>query len=182
MDYIINKTTLYNLVDEEIAQAADQAYSDDGISLYDQVVLTSKDRSLTERFIDDAIKVLCRRLYDICSFVPFSETQAVDDNNEPLYYVVNDGEVTNEVSTTESDYPVYAHNVPAGTDKLYFYVPDIDTNNINAAIAEISRFIMLYAVTEIFKSRRANLVEQYANRLQTALDNVVYILKTRKRP
>lgn len=182
MDYIINKTTLYNLIDEEVSLAADQAYSDDGTSLYDQVVLTEKDRGMTEHLIDDAIKVLRRRTYDISAFVPFSETQAVDDNGRPLYYVVVDGEVTNEVSTTGSDYPVYANNVPAGTDKLYFYVPDMDTSNTDAATEEISRFISLYAATEIFRQRRASLAEQYATMAQTALDNAVSILRTRKKP
>ena len=182
MDYIINKQNLKNLIEEEVSLAADQAYSDDGVSLYDQVVLTEKDKGTIDRFIDDAVSTLCRRTHDICSFVPYNPQQAVDSLDNPLYYVVDDGVVTNEVTTTETDFPVYANNEPAGTAKLYFHVPDIDVNNTDAAKREITRFISLYSVLELFKSRRANLVEQYMARVQNTLDNVVSILKTRKKP
>lgn len=64
--YTINKSTLYGLVDAEVSLAADEAYADDGTSLYDSVVLTTKDKSLVEQRMDDAVEALVRKCADIC--------------------------------------------------------------------------------------------------------------------
>lgn len=66
MDYTVNKTELYNLIDEEVSLVADKAYAEDGTPLYDGINLTSGDRQTVERYIDDAVSVLIVRTYDIC--------------------------------------------------------------------------------------------------------------------
>ena len=70
MYYVIDKDALYNRADEEISRVADEAYSEDGISLYDVVVLTERDKSMVKRYMDDAIDLLVRRCFDICKFAP----------------------------------------------------------------------------------------------------------------
>ena len=68
--YDIDISSLYGLVDYEVSMAADQAYSQDGASLYDSIVLTEKDRPAVNAYIGDAIRSLSERLFDICRFVP----------------------------------------------------------------------------------------------------------------
>ena len=68
MDYSINKTTLYNLIDYEVSLAADGAVAQDGTSLYDDVVLSSKDQDEVYRHIDDAVSSLVARTSDIATY------------------------------------------------------------------------------------------------------------------
>lgn len=68
MDYTIATSTIKELVNEEVSHVADAAYSDDGTSLYDSIVLTEKDDNLVDRFINDAVRLLARATYDICKF------------------------------------------------------------------------------------------------------------------
>lgn len=53
------------MIDREVSLVADQAYSESGVSLYDAVTLTSKDRDTVERFIRDAVSLLARRMADV---------------------------------------------------------------------------------------------------------------------
>lgn len=43
MEHVFKKSELYNLVDEEVSRVAAAAYSEDGQSLYDAIVLHSND-------------------------------------------------------------------------------------------------------------------------------------------
>lgn len=73
MDYTINKTTLLEKMEAEVSEVADQAYAEDGTSLYDAVMLTAKDSDATSgtnvagSAIDDAVSALVSRLADIAS-------------------------------------------------------------------------------------------------------------------
>ena len=67
MEYTLTKSTIKALVEEEVSHVADAAYADDGTSLYDSIVLTNKDTTLVERFIDDAMYHFARATQDICS-------------------------------------------------------------------------------------------------------------------
>lgn len=67
MTYSINTTTLYDGVDAEVSRISDAAYSDNGTSLYDAVVLTEKDRDWVEDLIDEAVQALLRPLADIAT-------------------------------------------------------------------------------------------------------------------
>lgn len=80
MTYTIDiNTTLYPLIDEEVSHVADQAYSESGVSLYDSVVLTSKDAGLVDRFIDDAVSQLIKRESDIAALSNGTLTFSVPD-------------------------------------------------------------------------------------------------------
>ena len=99
MYYLIDKEALFKLVEEEVSKAADEAYADSGVSLYDAVVLTDKDNDMVDRFIDDAVNLAVRRAYDICKFSP--ETEEVDGEIQPtgrmrLYFYVPDFDDTME--------------------------------------------------------------------------------------
>lgn len=67
MTYSINTTNLYNGVDAEVSRISDAAYSDNGTSLYDAVVLTEKDKDWVEDLIDEAVQALLRPLADIAT-------------------------------------------------------------------------------------------------------------------
>lgn len=75
----IDVDELYGQVEREISMAADEAYGDNGMSLYDAVVLTSKDKETVEGYIQDALAIVMRRLYDIASF-----TEAAGANDASL--------------------------------------------------------------------------------------------------
>lgn len=53
------------IVQEELAHAADLAYTDSGESLYDDVVLTSKDDDVVKRLMRDALNRLARESSDV---------------------------------------------------------------------------------------------------------------------
>lgn len=67
MNYTINKSTLYSSVEAEMSMVADEAYGEDGQSLYDEVVLTDKDKPIVEDHLDDALTELARRMSDVCT-------------------------------------------------------------------------------------------------------------------
>lgn len=67
--YTRNDNDLLELVTEEISHVADQAYSDNQIALYDQVMATSKDEGLLKRYVSDAISAFAARTFDICSAI-----------------------------------------------------------------------------------------------------------------
>lgn len=152
MYYIIDKESLYDRIDEEVSRVADEAYADSGDSLYDSIVLTSRDRNLVGRHIDDAVTALVRRAFDIVKYAPEIE---MDANNE-------------------------IH--PTGRMQLYFYVPDLDETMEGAIKEEISRYIALYAAASIFESRHISVVPQYTERIKASMDRAVTLLKSRKHP
>lgn len=74
MDYTINRQDIYDLVDEEVSRAADDAYAEDGTPLFDSVVLTDKDRDAVDRHIGDGIRGITAAFEDIASYVPEDST------------------------------------------------------------------------------------------------------------
>lgn len=144
MEYTIDKTQLYALIDEEVSKVADEAYGENGVSLYDFVVLTDKDQGLVYRFIDDAARTLASSCIDI------SKVQ------EPA--------------------------TSSASRKLIFNVPDFDTDMEETAGVYITRFIVLFACVEIFKSRRAQSVPEYTDRMQAALGDFLRTIRTRLAP
>lgn len=152
MDYIIDNEALYALIDEEVSRAADEAYADGGVPLYDSVVLTEKDRATADRFMADAVNAFASRCADICTYGNVAIPDAVTDESE------------------------------LGQLKLIFYVPDMPSAIENAAKEEITRYIALFASNGFFQTRRAGLVPQYAERVQQAMDKAVTLLRTRTAP
>lgn len=146
LTYVIDKTALWERAFEEISSVADDAYADDGTSLYDSIILTDKDKPAVERYIDDAVSAFVRRAYDIC-----------------------------KPATIEVEAGVTAPG-------LQFYVPDFDSAMTDTAKAEITNYLGLYAATEMLKSRRAAVVPEFSQRVQSAMDRAVVLLKSRKAP
>lgn len=68
MVYTIDKNILATYIDEEVSKVADEAYGENGVSLYDGVVLTEKDADTVSRLIDDAVNGIASRMFDICKF------------------------------------------------------------------------------------------------------------------
>ncbi len=85
-------------IKEEVSHVADEAYSEDGTPLYDSVMVTSRDKSKLEGFIDDAIRLFVRKEFDICKYnnidrlefhVPdFDDTMTAAVNSELNRYIV----------------------------------------------------------------------------------------------
>lgn len=69
MEYTINASTLKEAIEEEISRVASRSVSADGVSLYDSVKITSRDRGTIERMIEDMESVLMSRFRDFTSFV-----------------------------------------------------------------------------------------------------------------
>lgn len=97
MYYTINKTILKALIDEEVSKVADEAYAENGASLYDSVILTEKDAALVDRLLGEAVRSLVTRTYDICKYVSddtYGNTRLlfyVPDFDETMEDAVKDG-------------------------------------------------------------------------------------------
>ena len=83
MNYAINRSNLFPLIDEEVSRVASETYADDGTPLYDNIIITANDKDTITRLEDDAINALVKRTYDICTLLPETET----DNAELVFYV-----------------------------------------------------------------------------------------------
>ena len=100
MYYIIDKDDLYDRIDEEVSRVADESYADNGQSTYDSIVLTSRDRNMVERFIDDAVTSLVRRAFDICKYSPEMD-EGTPTGRMRLFFYVPDLDETMEDTIKE---------------------------------------------------------------------------------
>jgi len=126
-------------VNREIALAADNAFTENGSPLYDQIVLTSKDNDWVTHLIGDSLARLAARTADICAW-----------------------------NTT--------------TNNLTFTVPDIPTGLPDLVDDAITRYAALYACMCVLNVRYPALSQDYAQRCQSAMDNVIALVRQRKRP
>ena len=85
MTYNIDNDRLYRLVDEEVSKVADEAYDEDGTSLYDAVRLTDRDRSTIEKFFDDAFSEFAQRAFDVVQYVPVDDGQGGQHSDLRFY-------------------------------------------------------------------------------------------------
>lgn len=97
MRYDIDKTYLRAFIDEQVSLVADEAYSDQGISLYDSIILTKKDDDTVNRHIDDAVRGFVTRTFDIAKidadgikfYVPdFDESMEDAVKSEITHFIV----------------------------------------------------------------------------------------------
>lgn len=65
--YQIDLDELHSLIRDEISRCADLAYAEDGRSLYDEVVITTRDIPQIDRFIADAVAAFVSRTKDVCT-------------------------------------------------------------------------------------------------------------------
>lgn len=79
--YVVNKTKLYTLIEEEVSKVADEAYAEGGQSLYDSIILTEKDRSTVERFMEDALNAFVATEDSISAYSPLVE---IDENENEV--------------------------------------------------------------------------------------------------
>lgn len=80
LTYQIDKTTLLENIAEEVSKAADEAYGDQGVSLYDSVVLTTKDEAEVGRMLEDAVRALAARTFDVCRRASITSNSTTTDN------------------------------------------------------------------------------------------------------
>ena len=78
--YEIDRATLKENIAEEVSKAADEAYGDQGASLYDSVVLTSKDETEVGRMLEDAIRAFSARTFDVCRRASITTNGTATDN------------------------------------------------------------------------------------------------------
>lgn len=67
MKYQPDYTAIRGGIDYEVSQAADAAYGDEG-SLYDSVVLTTKDDSLVQNLCGDALRMVAAKMSDVAAY------------------------------------------------------------------------------------------------------------------
>lgn len=65
--YGIDREKIFESVKQEVSRVAASAYADDGTSLYDAIVITSRDADTIAGLIDDAETALVVRMSDIAS-------------------------------------------------------------------------------------------------------------------
>lgn len=65
MDYVIDREHLRELAVKEVSNVADRAYTEEGQSLYDGIVIHSSELVEIDNFIGQAISSLVSRLQDI---------------------------------------------------------------------------------------------------------------------
>lgn len=70
MLYTIDMTKLTELVTEEVSRIAAGAFSENGVPLYDAVVIHSRDADTVSRAIRDALDAVLRRTADVCTYIP----------------------------------------------------------------------------------------------------------------
>ena len=99
MYYTIDKEALRPKIEEEVSLVADEAYGDNGASLYDSVILTEKDNGTVDRFIDTAVSAITTRMYDICKLYKSDDT--AEGSLEQIYFHVPDFDETMEDTVKE---------------------------------------------------------------------------------
>lgn len=131
--YLIDKSDLYEGVFEEVSRVADEAY-DGGVSLYDSIVLTERDRNLVERFIDDAASAMVRRMADVCKFVQeTSGTPPTPTGRRKLQFNLPDADTTETDLTSALDRFLTVHATNAVLqERAANRVPEYTTRTQNA--------------------------------------------------
>lgn len=71
MEYKVNYNSIKAVVEEEISRVASRSYSNDGVALYDNIRLVSRDEDTLKRFLTEAANVLFSRFR---LFISFSST------------------------------------------------------------------------------------------------------------
>lgn len=105
MEYIIDKTAIRPMIDELVSRVADQAYMEDGTSLYDAIVLTEKDDGVVDGFIEDAVSAFVARNHDICKIWSANSSAGT---KSILFHVPDfDTTLTGAAKDTITNYIVY---------------------------------------------------------------------------
>lgn len=86
MDYTIDSSTIFPIVEEEVSREASQAYSADGVSLYDGIKMISRDEAKKKRMMSEAlaaIKIQCNRF--------LTHGEVTEPDSEPTSIVLTFG-------------------------------------------------------------------------------------------
>lgn len=157
MEIKVNKATILDEAKREIFRVADSAYDNEGNSLYDGIITTSRDETTLGQMFSDACTAYTKRIADVVS----SDWTQVTTTTK--------GEDGKEVTTATDEYSLK-------TD-----TPDEDTNFADTITSETARYISLNIAAAWFQEKYADKAAEYTARAQAAMDKAVSLLKTRKR-
>ncbi len=166
MELKIDRDKAIEGAEREISRIADGAYDDEGNSLYDGIIVTSRDAATIEGMFSDALSALVKRLSDVISYPDGTDAEETGESS---------GEDTAGTAAEED-----AAN--DGVITLSLDLPDFDENHQGMVEAETGRFISMNIVAAWCQERYSKKVEEYAQRGQVAMDKAVALLKTRKKP
>ena len=80
LEYTIDMTDLMDRIGALVSQVADEAYSDAGDSLYDSIILTEKDAYEVGSHVENAVRALVTRTFDICRRKSENDTESIEFN------------------------------------------------------------------------------------------------------
>ncbi len=169
--------------EREISRIADGAYDDEGNSLYDGIIVTSRDAATIEGMFSDALSALVKRLSDVISYP--DGTDGTDGDTTTCGWVqweTEPGAEEAEPGTEESEPDTEETEPDENIIILPLDLPDFDENHHGMVEAETGRFISMNIVAAWCQERYSKKVEEYAQRGQVAMDKAVALLKTRKKP
>ena len=173
MELKIDRDKAIEGAEREISRIADGAYDDDGNSLYDGIIVTSRDATTIEGMFSDALSALVKRLSDII-FYP----EGTDGDTAMHEWVQWETKPDTEETEPDTEETEPDENIII----LQLNLPDFDENHHGMVEIETSRFISMNIVAAWCQERYSKKVEEYAQRGQVAMDKAVALLKTRKKP
>ena len=101
MYYTINRTDLRDRIDAEVSNVANEAYGDNGLSLYDSIIVTEKDSEMVGRFIDDALNAFVSRVFDICKYYYTTDTVTSQPVEQLEFYIPDFDETMEDAAKEE---------------------------------------------------------------------------------
>lgn len=174
MELNIDRDGAIERAEREIARIADAAYDGDGNSLYDGIIVTSRDAAAIETMFEDALSALIKRLSDVLVHKPESDAVIPEDEESS---VPSTEEETGTGEETDGE-----DSVKANVRTLSLDLPDFDEIHSGTVAAETGRYISLNIVAAWCQEKYADKAEEYAQRGQAAMDKAVALLKARKKP
>ena len=91
--YTVDYTALFGTIDEEVSRVADAAYSEQGVPLYDEIVITRRDFDTVMSMMNNALSAIVNRCKDICRYSPTSVGSA--ETMRLAFYVPDFDEANN---------------------------------------------------------------------------------------
>lgn len=74
---------VYPRIEEEISRVASQAYSQDGVPLYDNIVLKSRDRGTIDAYIEDALNTIVAQTEHLSRRTPEGDIEVSNPDMDP---------------------------------------------------------------------------------------------------
>ena len=88
--YTLNTSSaILPIIEQEVSRAADDAFAEDGASLYDAIVLTSKDGDVINNLVEDGVSLMMRKMADVATRNSNTVTLNVTDHQSGLESELN---------------------------------------------------------------------------------------------